>query len=88
MQVGVHRWWLEEGPAGHWECCVSGDAFLHFPCVEVTLRAKSTKIEGPGTQQCCFLGGSPGSPKVVISSLPDCTQHLPWRERVNFDSSP
>lgn len=55
--------------------------------MEVTLRANSPKTEGPGMWQCCFLGESPSSPEVTISPLPDCTQHLPWRETVNFDSA-
>lgn len=52
-------WWLEEGPAGPWGCCVGGEACLHIPCVEVTLRANSPKTEGPSMWQCCFLGESP-----------------------------
>lgn len=42
------EWWLEEGPAGPWRCCVSGEACLRFPCVEITPRVKSPKTEGPG----------------------------------------
>lgn len=74
--------WLEEGPVGPWGCCVGGEARLCFPWVEVMMRAN-----GPGMWQCCFLGESPSSPEAVTSSLPDCTQHLPWRGTVNFDSA-
>ena len=31
-------WWLEEGPAEPWGCCVGGEACLRFPCVEATPR--------------------------------------------------
>ena len=75
------RWWLEEGR----EDAVS---VVEHSCVfPVTPRADSPKTEGPGIWQCCFLKDSPSSPEVLTSSLPDCTQHLPWRGTVNSDSA-